>query len=461
MQRLDNFSRFDQLRRDFPLFCYEAFHYETTGKSLEISFHFSLSEDIHFRPKISIPWKQNLFIPYENLSSSALDNLIFHMGMIELISYWKAACPQKVVIKPFRLTGEQEDFWKKLYYLGLGEFFHMNSIETNEEEFMHIVFEEKPLPSKFSFDPAPGSLLPVGGGKDSAVSAGLLNRWKAGWVPFVINPRGATREVLLAAGKSGQDTIVINREIDQMLLKLNGQGFLNGHTPFSALLAFYSLLVSYLTGRASIVLSNESSANEPTIPGTDINHQYSKSFGFEKDFRDYYNHFISPGFNYYSLLRPLSELQIARIFSSMPEYFSSFRSCNAGSKSDSWCGACPKCLFTFIILSPFLEPAQLENIFGKNLLNNNHLRGILDELTGIAKIKPFDCIGTVEEVNMALDAAMERYDPDNLPVLLQYYKSTGNSWPEIKVPLENITAMNETAHFVPSEYNKLLHRAIS
>jgi len=59
-------------------------------------------------------------------------------------------------------------------------------------------------------------------------------------------------------------------------------------------------------------------------------------------------------------------------------------------------------LFTYVILSPFLPQEKLEKIFGKNLLKDNSLEVIMDELDGKAAVKPFECVGTPEEVNAAL-----------------------------------------------------------
>ena len=41
-------------------------------------------------------------------------------------------------------------------------------------------------------------------------------------------------------------------------------------------------------------------------------------------------------------------------------------------------------------------------IFGEDLLDKPSLQQYFDELTGIAEVKPFECVGTVEEVNQAL-----------------------------------------------------------
>lgn len=456
MKRPDNFSKFHDLRQEFPYFSYDSYHYNFKADALEISFTFNLSGKYYFNPHIRIPYKKDIFLPFDSLSSDALNNLIFHIGMIEMISYWKAACPPKVIVKPHGLSAARLNFWKKVYYQGLGEFFYLNSIAVEEDDFMEIVCQEGNPAVSFPVRITGGCLVPVGGGKDSAVSMGLLNKSGEDWLPFVINPGKTSRDIILAAGRNEDQTIEFYREIHPLLLELNREGFLNGHTPFSALLAFYSLLAAYLTGRNDIILSNESSANEVTVPGTSINHQYSKSVGFERDFREYVRDSISPAFNYFSLLRPLSELQIARLFSQMPEFLPHFRSCNVGSKTGTWCGKCPKCLFTFIILSPFLEPDKLEVVFGKNLLDDPNLENILEQLSGIQETKPFECIGTVDEVNLALDMAADRYRKDELPFLIRSHQKQ-SSLPDLSgvFPLDT-----SGEHFLPHKYILMLKKAL-
>jgi hypothetical protein len=221
------------------------------------------------------------------------------------------------------------------------------------------------------------------------------------------------------------------------------------------LLGFYSLLIASLSGRTDIILSNESSANEATVPGTNINHQYSKSIEFEFDFREYTRMYISEDLNYFSLLRPLSELQIGGLFSEMEEFHLSFKSCNVGSRQNVWCCHCPKCLFTFIILSPFIEPEKLVTIFGKNLFEDESLSGILEQLSGQQEVKPFECIGTVDEVNVALDLATEKYPYGKLPVLLEkHLASRKKSFSADK--FDETLKKTTTGHFVPDEYFKLL-----
>ena len=109
------------------------------------------------------------------------------------------------------------------------------------------------------------------------------------------------------------------------------------------------------------------------------------------------------------------------LFCRYSQYFGVFRSCNAGSKQDIWCGKCAKCLFAYVILSPFIAPQQLNAIFGKNMLDDPDMQHFLLELTGQAETKPFECVGTIDEVNTALCLTLNRWYPDQRPTLLRNY----------------------------------------
>ena len=342
----------------------------------------------------------------DNIEQQELEGFAFQIGLIELISYWKAFCSPGIMVRSYALSEKQQQWWRKLYYNGLGEFFYQNGLNPTMEEFVRFDFADD-APGMDTLDyfrtaDSTSVLVPIGGGKDSVVTLEHLRREKR-VVPFIINPRGATSECARIAGFPNEsDIVILKRQIAPELLELNAAGFLNGHTPFSAMLAFYTLLAGRLTGIRDIALSNESSANEPTIPGTKINHQYSKSLEFEEDFRTYVRENMNDCGHYFSYLRPHNELWIAEQFAQYEQYHLVFKSCNAGSKEDKWCCNCSKCLFAYIILSPFIEDEKMQMIFGDDLLDRPDLQTYFDELTGIAENKPFECVGTLEEVNEAI-----------------------------------------------------------
>ena len=238
------------------------------------------------------------------------------------------------------------------------------------------------------------------------------------------------------------------------MLKMNAEGYLNGHTPFSALLAFYTILIGFATGSRYIALSNESSANEPTVPDTEINHQYSKSVAFENDFRDYVSKYIDADIQYFSFLRPLNELQIAMLFSRAKAYRKVFKSCNAGSKTDSWCGKCPKCLFTWLALSPFISRDELTDIFGKDLLNDNDLRPILDQLDGSVEVKPFECVGTVGEVMACVNNILQ-HDDNLRDTILDGVEKTDD------LTVEDYVSQFDEGNNLPDVFKKILKEGLN
>ena len=442
MKRTDNQSKFDALREEFSTFTFERQTVRREDRVLSLAFDFNLDDRYHFRPTMEIPARP--FFDWDGIPEEMLQVLAFQIGMTELVSYWKIACPKRVVVKPFALTESQKRFWKKLYYNGLGEFLYLNSISVSEADLMEI--EPLPIDSMPAHDLRGNdmgswfeeqTLVPIGGGKDSVVTLECLRR-EMPVIPMIVNPRGATLNCVKTAGYQEDEFIVINRTLDPTMLQLNAEGYLNGHTPFSALLAFISVLVAFGSHSRYIALSNENSANESTVPGTNINHQYSKSIEFESDFRNYVAESISEEVQYFSFLRPLSELQIAKLFSQCEAYHPVFRSCNAGSKTDSWCGHCPKCLFTWIILSPFLSKEKLVAIFGKDLMADESLRPIFEELNGTAPVKPFECVGTVEEVRACMEAVNGNRDK-----------------------VDDILHRFNENHFLPPQFEQILKSALA
>ena len=410
---MNNTDKYLALRAQYPVFEYEAYHHEVCGEGLRVWFDFRIG-DVEFHPTALV--ERRPFLDFDK----EIDWIVFNIGMVELVSYWKCACPPTVRVLCGVLTDEQISFWKKLYWNGLGEFYFTNGISESQEAFMEVESGkwkvEIPADAACVAPLSNSYLVPVGGGKDSVVTLELLRRAGKKIRPLIMNPRGATVECAAKAGFAMDEVLVIRRTIDKTLLDLNAKGYLNGHTPFSAMLAFYTMLASALSGVPNVALSNENSANESTVAGSYVNHQYSKSLEFEDDFRAY-----CPRFNYFSFLRPLSELQIAMLFSRFSQYHDVFRSCNVGSKQDIWCGHCAKCLFAYIILSPFIEPSRLNQIFGKSMLDDVTLEHEFRQLIGDAETKPFECVGTVSEVRQALSMALKRWYLDNRPALLKDY----------------------------------------
>jgi UDP-N-acetyl-alpha-D-muramoyl-L-alanyl-L-glutamate epimerase len=455
MERNDNSHKYSTLRNTYKQFIYESYEIKTNADAIEIGFHYSLDGKYHFNPTLSIPLKS--FIHPEIIKEPVFENIVFHIGMIELVSYWKAACPSEIIVKPFILDEDQKNWWKKIYFHGLGEFFYLNSINPEIIDFVTISCDSKNVTKRQNVVVADEALIPIGGGKDSAVTVDYLKSLLLNNLCFILNPRKATLDTAYTAGYNEDSVFVINRKLDPLLLKMNEEGFLNGHTPFSALLAFVSVMAAMLSQKKYIALSNESSANESTVSDSTVNHQYSKSFEFEQDYRNYLEKYITPDIQYFSFLRPVSELQIGKMFSALPKYHSVFRSCNAGSKTDTWCCSCSKCLFTYIILSPFLSRAEMLSIFGKDLFDDPDLMFEFKQLVGIAETKPFECVGTVTEVNAALIMIISKYNSEKLPYLLEFYKTLPENNKGSDIDTYALLHEVEDQHFLEDRFLKIIN----
>jgi hypothetical protein len=257
--------------------------------------------------------------------------------------------------------------------------------------------------------------VPVGGGKDSIVTIECLRQ---GGEPLVLFSLGDAEPIAACIAAAKLPFIRVRRRLDAGLSKLNEAGALNGHVPITGILSAIALASAVLSGCNAVAMSNEHSASAANLclDGVEINHQYSKSFEFEQDFTQYIERFISPSISYFSLLRPLSEIEIARRVSKYPAYFGVFRSCNTAfrqareARGRHWCCNCPKCRFVFLALAPFVAKRDLIEIFGRNLLDDETQRDGFAELCGLRANKPFECVGETSESAGVMSYLADRPD---------------------------------------------------
>ena len=459
-------ERYLKFRKEYPHFFYRGYSTEETLNELKLTYTFEIEGLSEFTPTWIFPKKGNTQIKWSE--DPLMKKMIFSLGLVELVSYWKITCSPQVVIEAGTLNEDQILRWKDLYFNGLGEFFYVNKItEADQEGFMEMVCalgeEVKEHHDYAKKQDTAGSekgvLVPVGGGKDSAVTLELLKSADVPVFAYIINPRGATIHTTESADLDADHVISVHRTLDKRMLQLNKEGFLNGHTPFSALVAFSTVIAARMAGLSYIALSNESSANESTVQGSTVNHQYSKSFKFETDFHCYQTDYLPGSAYYFSMLRPLSEFQIAKYFAKQKQYHAIFRSCNAGSKTDSWCGHCPKCLFVYFILSPFLSREEVKEIFGTDMLEDETMQSTMEQLVGIQEEKPFECVGSRDEINTALVKTIDRLEKDRekLPYLLKYYKTTG-LYEEYKAKGDHFSGYFDEQNLVPTAWEELVRK---
>lgn len=393
-------------------FEFDSYDIDLPGK--QITFRYKIQ-----REEETIPMVERLILPQEvvrDIPEDLLHSIVQQLHIILGISYWKLFCPKKIIVSSTHLNKAQAAFWNTVYTKGLGEFFYRNSIDYRG--LISFPYEES-ANNPVSFHNANRSLVGVGGGKDSLVSIELLKKFKKDFSGFMLLSHESAI-INNTIKESGILSLSIRRVMDAKLAELNKRGdSYNGHIPISAIYAFVGVLMGILYDYRYVITSNEQSANygNVTYLGETINHQWSKSIEFEQMFQTYIHDVVSPDIIYFSLLRPWNEIRIAHVFSQYPQYFSIFSSCNrnfsskqGNSQGQRWCGECPKCAFVFALLAASIPKGQLLSIFGENLFSKNSLLPIYRELLGIAGIKPFECVGTPEETQVAFHVAHKTRD---------------------------------------------------
>jgi len=424
---------YDQLRHQYPEFIYKNFSSQVTGNHLEIEYHFSAPPDHNFAHRLTFTFPDTVVIP----ENSRITDLIFHLGLSLIPSYWKLTCSPVIKITAGGLSPSQTDFWHKLLIKGMGEYYYKNRIDFTVSNFLTL---NSSSPDTFSSPAVAADLpplrsdrviVPVGGGKDSIVTLELLkSHFKL--TPFVINPNPITDEVIKISRLS--DPITVKSTFDPLLFDLNRQGYLNGHTPVSAFYTFSAVLAAVVSSGKFIAFSNERSSNEGNTVylNQEINHQYSKTLEFESDLQTYLRD-LSPDLNCFSFLRPLYEIQITEIFSRYPEYFPVFSSCNQNFKlyqplskssvlntNSKWCGHCPKCVSTALMLACFIGKDEVMKIMGVYPPDLPENRSLLDDLLGKNPVKPFECVLSRPEAVAAYASTKDSLSPQLQEILLAW-----------------------------------------
>ena len=371
-----------------------------------------------FKGEAEMEFVENIHLPkkvdMKGMPDGLLEKVLQNVHLILGISYYKLFCPAKVEM-PYVLTTEQAEFWTTVYRKGLGEFAYRNGLD--QRKFAKFP-GKKGAVSTVSFPRKNRSLLGIGGGKDSIVAGELLKAAKKDFDGFLVETGRSSEIVQNVAKVMGAKSVQVKRNLDKKLFR-KIKGALNGHVPISAVFAFLGLLTAVLYDYRYVIVGNEHSSNFGNVKwkGEEVNHQWSKSLEFERMFQDYVRKFVTPDVTYFSLLRPFYEIRIAEIFAGMKKYFSVFSSCNrmfrahkevpkGGSEGKLrlrrvWCGACAKCAFVFTLLAAHLPKKEVVKIFGKDLSAEEHLKPLFKDLLGEGKMKPFDCVGTFEEMRAA------------------------------------------------------------
>jgi hypothetical protein len=346
-----------------------------------------------------------------------VDGLLALLHWVAGVSYFKTALPPKVSCETGNPPPAVASLLEALYSEGLAELAFTNGLPGLPRP----RFSLSPQLGGGDREDAPGNvrlasgahgsgpadaplgrvLVPVGGGKDSAVALEIVRRSGCECALFSI---GDAPPIARTAAVAGLPHLIARRTLDPGLRALNDGGAINGHVPITAIVSCVALLSAALNGFDAVAMANERSASAGNVvwDGVEVNHQFSKGLRAERLLSAALAESAS-GLQLFSVLRPASELAIARAFARMERYHGAFTSCNAIFRIDpalraaSWCCDCPKCRFVFLALAPFSEPAHLRAIFGQDLLDDEGQFEGFALLTATGGHKPFECVGEEQE----------------------------------------------------------------
>ena len=399
------------------------------------------------------------FDPEGDWGSEAVEAAARLVHLLAGVSYFKTAAPGEIDLGELATTAAERRFLRSFYLNGLAEFAYRNDVDLSG---VRVHGPDRAPGSPALYGARTGSpLIPFGGGIDSIVTAEQTRARFPDAALFVVSgPGGRFDAIERPAALTGLPVLRAERAIDAQLLGPAGSEFLNGHVPVTGILSAIAVMAAVLAGRDAVVMSNEWSASSGnlTSAGLPVNHQYSKSHEFETGFREVLNGTFGGAPQYFSLLRPFSELWVARRFADLPRYHRVFRSCNRAfrldraQRLDHWCGVCDKCCFIDLILSPFLGAGVLRDVFdGREPLDQPALAEQFRALLGTSPAaKPFECVGEVGECRTALLLAAERPDRSDsaqIRALAAEVRAAGGG----PAGVDHLRPMGE--HCVPDEYS--------
>ncbi|MBW8375359.1 UDP-N-acetyl-alpha-D-muramoyl-L-alanyl-L-glutamate epimerase [Stenotrophomonas sp.] len=336
--------------------------------------------------------------------AEAVQRALRLLHLIAGVSYYKAGVPEQVRIDSYTIDAATAALVETVYLNGLGEFAYRNGLNLRGRFRLPVEGEAFAAPALGLREHA---LVAIGGGKDSLVSIEAL---RSLGIEETVTWIGGSQLIRACAERTGLPILNVGRTLAPELFELNRQGAWNGHIPVTAVNSAIMVLAALLQGVDQVVFSNERSASYGSqIPGTgEVNHQWSKGWAFEQAFGEHLEQHVAADLHYYSLLRPLSELAVARQFAKSDFYDAHFSSCNRnfhilGERPvNRWCGVCPKCHFVFLALAPFMPKMRLVGIFGRNLLDDIEQAPGFDALLEFQDHKPFECVGEGRESRAAM-----------------------------------------------------------
>ena len=399
------------------------------------------------------------FGPEGHWDSPAIHAAARLLFLLAGVSYYKTSAAPVIDLGPITSTADERALLTRFYRRGLGEFAYRNRLDLSH---LSVQGPDALASNADDYVPAPGRpLIPFGGGIDSIVTVDSIATASVDATLFIVHPPGDRFAAIEdAAAVTALPIVRVAREIDPLVRRSNELGFLNGHVPITAVISAAAVVAAVLGRHDAVVLSNEGSASVPTLfhSGEPVNHQWSKSIEFERDFAHLVAASLGSELSVFSYLRSRSELWVAQQFAELTKFHDVFRSCNRSFHQDptqrlqQWCGTCDKCCFIDLILAPFLPAASLRRIFAsREPLDHPELRPRFETLLGLAaEAKPFECVGDLDECRAAVSLAAARPDRRDTPMLRQLASAVAAA--NGPTPDRSALLRPTGPHYIPERY---------
>lgn len=431
------------------------------------------------RPALRLPGLQQQLREASRELKQAMEQAMLGVGMSLLCYVWMGFLTPRIVVEAAPLDERQLAFWRLVIMQSLREHFFVNGIASLDgkqtSSLEDLVLECKGAPA--AEDPRPPEapaaagrpaakgrrvLVPMGAGKDSTVAWELLSSACGGDVAerrwFFLE--GENREfercwryraLAEASGREASKMLVAEMvwPTADFERTRNKTLAMAGH-PWACMVCFAATLAALAFGYSDVAVGNERSAGEGNgveWQGVEVNHQWDKSFSFEREAHLYLQRHCQGRVAYFSVLSPLWDAQVGLLFGHLcRKYWTIILSCNQpeGPCASRWCGRCAKCAFVAAVLGAFLPVSSLRAIFGDDPFEAGALTGHLDRLAGLGEEaskddvdgswevptvpaparslcrilwhpwKPLECVGGAAETRLALELVAARYAKEGI-----------------------------------------------
>ncbi|MCB9819783.1 hypothetical protein H6796_00535 [Candidatus Nomurabacteria bacterium] len=351
--------------------------------------------------------------PRHDYDKDLLDRALFLSFILIGTSYYKLFPTREVVFREGGIDSWQAEFLNYVYQEGLSQFAYENNLTRSD--LAHFSATDSEERGALKYD-GRGVLVLASGGKDSLLTAAILEEKNKDFDSYYISSSDYYPSVL---DDINGELFVSKRQIDIEGIKSSiAVGGKNGHVPVTYIVQSLALVQAILLGNNTVLssIAREGEEAHAWIDDLPINHQWSKTWKAEQLFVQYVQRYISADIRIGSALRGYSELRVAEMFVdyAWQKYGTKFSSCNRANYEQgsdnrllSWCGSCPKCANSYLLFAPFMPEPQLRRIFkGKDLFADSSMQKIFKGLLGVDSImKPFECIGEIDELRKAYHMA--------------------------------------------------------